>query len=234
MVGPRETVFGLDDLGEAVVRLESIVLFDRRGDVIYLDQFDDGLTHWDSLTVGVGSTVTSSTTTARHGANSIELHNGAVAGAFSTLVGRFPYPVISSLGMEVAFTVHANTQTLMVGIYVHDGVNYNRGHIRYNPTTNILEYYTTLGAWATLVTPLDLHENIHMFHILKLVVNITTQEYVRVIVDANEYAMTGLALNTVLSPVAPMLYVIVDHEGDGANTSDVYIDDFILTQNEPS
>ena len=44
--GPVSTVHSIQDLGELAVRLGSIVTFDRRGNVLWLDGFDSGIGAW--------------------------------------------------------------------------------------------------------------------------------------------------------------------------------------------
>ena len=53
----QATVFPVTDLGELAARLGSIVSHDRRGDVIWLDGFEDGLDKWQPTTSGSGAAV---------------------------------------------------------------------------------------------------------------------------------------------------------------------------------
>ncbi|GAI56753.1 unnamed protein product, partial [marine sediment metagenome] len=41
-----KTIYRLADMGELAVRLGSIVTHDRRGDVIWMDNFDSGIAKW--------------------------------------------------------------------------------------------------------------------------------------------------------------------------------------------
>ena len=42
----QNSTYGLTDLGELAVRLGSPVSFDRRGDVVMMETFEDGLDAW--------------------------------------------------------------------------------------------------------------------------------------------------------------------------------------------
>lgn len=49
---PQEVVSKLLDNAELAARLGSPVLFDRRGTVIFMDDFNCGVNHWDTVTKG--------------------------------------------------------------------------------------------------------------------------------------------------------------------------------------
>jgi len=50
----KKTIYSLHDMGELAVRLGSIVSFDRRGDVIFSDSFQNGLGKVYASGVGAG------------------------------------------------------------------------------------------------------------------------------------------------------------------------------------
>ena len=64
----RYTIFPVTDLGELAVRLGSPVAYDRQGNVIYTESFENGLAGWDTDTSGAGASVDVSFGRGVHGA----------------------------------------------------------------------------------------------------------------------------------------------------------------------
>ncbi|GAI49683.1 unnamed protein product, partial [marine sediment metagenome] len=50
----KEVAGTLADMGELAARLSSIVEYDRRGDVVYLDDFEEPVLKWSPLAAGAG------------------------------------------------------------------------------------------------------------------------------------------------------------------------------------
>jgi len=61
------TIYRLTDMGELAARLGSINTYDRRGDVIFLDSFESGLTAWSPSSACTGSDLVQSAKHARSG-----------------------------------------------------------------------------------------------------------------------------------------------------------------------
>lgn len=237
----KETVFGLADLAETAARLDSIVTFDRRGDIVWLDDFESDVLKWSLTLPGVGDSVVASSEAARNGAFSAKLTTGNVAGDMVTMVHYSPFPVTSRVGFEISFTVHDNLSDLIFSQRLYDGSDEHFARVRYRPATDVLEYLDRNAAWQNLAPSLVLLSATYILHTIKLVIDLNTQEYVRVIVDDVVYDLSALEPPLLLplyrhTPdvlTTPHWEQLVDTiTGVNANTSS-YIDDAIVTQNEP-
>ena len=102
----KKTVSGLADLGELAVRLGSIITFDRRGDIVWFDDFEGDVFKWERDPSGVDAAIIVSPEAARNGAFSAKLTTGNLADDHATILHHLPYPVTSRVGFEISFTVN--------------------------------------------------------------------------------------------------------------------------------
>lgn len=233
MVGPKQTVYGLDDLGEAVVRLGSPVIFDRRGDVVFMDDFERGFTVWEIATAGVGSAVYRSVNAARGSGVSCQITVGGVAGATARILTRLSYPVLSNMGLEVAVTVGTLSYRIDFYLGAYTGAQYVRSVIRYERATGNLYYLDATGAYILLAAGVNLGIFTNLYHIVKLVVDLNANAYIRAIVDSTQYDLRGIPIWVTANVTAPHAMAMVYVHGDGANAATINVDDVIITQNEP-
>lgn len=225
----------MDDLLEQAARLGSIVLHDRRGDIVYLEDFAAGFNRWDSAVATPASTVNLSALTARHGNISVELHADDAADEFAQLIGQFPYPDPTRLGLECAFTVDNHSDHISWVLRVYDNVDDHYARAEYFPNTNLLRLLPAPPGWYNITTTLDLYADDHHFHIFKMVIDLVTDMYVRLIIDDVEYDISAVPLNVAPDPATnPYQRVEIENYTNATDESDVYIDDVILTYNEPT
>ena len=227
------TIYRLTDMGELAARLGSIDTFDRRGDVIWLDDFEDGITKWYNGTPDGGYVVTSSSEHSRNGLKSAKATFPAGATVNQTLEHWQPYPVLSKIGFEVSFTIHADLDFIEIYNRAYDGTNYLQGIIRYNVQTLTLEYQDSAGVMQTLDTAVYLYPKDYLFHTAKLVMDFANGLYSRLILNETSYDLSAYALRQVGSGINKHLYTFLNMKNFNDAAVAIYIDDAILTQNEP-
>ncbi len=228
------TTYQLTDLGELAVRLGSIVTFDRRGDVIFLDSFEDGFAHWYTDDAGTGSFVALSRAIARHNGLSARLVAGAGAGAWAQIMFQGALAVPARLGVEHSFSFGSTIGGLVLVLYLYDGTNRTLYQVQWDDAANALRYRDADGSLVTFATSVDLMADVALFHTWKLVVNAEDQEYSRLILNAHTYDLSGIPARVTADSRYPSLSTVVNVNGRAGGTSSVYIDDVILTQNEPA
>jgi hypothetical protein len=99
------TIYRVMDLGELAVRLGSIDTFDRRGNVIFLENFEAGYLKWATSINGTGSSVSLVAGIARSGEHSCLLVGGPGVGRFADVTRSVAIPVIGKLGGEISFAI---------------------------------------------------------------------------------------------------------------------------------
>jgi len=196
LVGPKRTVYGLDDLGEHAVRLGSVALWDRRGDVIWATDFSEGLN-------GVGREVLMGVALptlfcgdARQGAFCVQATVGPAAGEWAGILKRFPFPMVSGMGWEISHNLHAHILYARMRIILRTVVATYEAGIQYDVPANELQYYDAGGLWPPFATGLNLYSGGELQHTTKMVIDSTTMRYVRVIADDVEYSLAGIPINS--------------------------------------
>jgi hypothetical protein len=227
------TTHGVRDLGELAVRLGSIVSFDRRGELVWFDDFEDTLNKWTTDFSGTGAAAAISTTRARNGAQSVKLTAGSSLSNRSRIEHKHALPVVSRLGFEFSWQMESVIDYLQAVMLVRRTPVLLQYIIRWTLNTETLAYVDSVSQLQTIVTGVSLAVADTQFHTFKLVIDEETQEFRHVIIDDVQYDLEGIP--AVVSPTAtqPEWEVSISAVGTEGNNDVVYVDDVILTQNEP-
>jgi len=236
---PVATVYGVDDMGELAARLGSIVNFDRRGNVMFLDDFESGLNKWIIvLSGGGGDAIVTTNERARSGAVSCKITTGAGAADDERLFHYFAYPVLSKMGSELSLTLEApDIDYIILNLTIDDGVNIKSGGIKILPAALgssllTLQYRDETNAWVTFSTATIFPDD-HFFVPAKLVVDMEKNMYERFLLANYAFDLSAYPIHvTAVSPTPGVsVFVVIVGNGAAGNHS-LYIDDVIITQNE--
>jgi len=228
-----KTTYPMTDLGELAARLGSPITFDRRGDVVFFDSFEDGLSQWAPTHDTHGTTVTPSGQYSRTGGFSVEVALAGNANAYASLPRRQPTPVAGKLGVEYSATALSLAGKLLIELYVYDGSVAHEFSLNYDSDADALSIRTPAGAYTTIATGVNLYSTPGLFHTLKLVVDIENDAYVRAIVDSTTYDLSAYGPRLDANSTTPHTYLAVWVYNDVAVAHTVWLDDLIFTQNEP-
>ena len=228
----RKTTFQLRDMGEAAVRLGSIVNFDRVGDVVWYDDFEASTLKWHVGGNGAGYSVELSNESAKSGSQSLKLVTGSTDARSVDIVRSSAQPVLSNWGMQYSFAIGANIASIDTTMITYLPGKYLEGEIRYRPQDNILQYLDTDANWITFATGVDLFEHDFTYHTLKLVVDLEHAEYIRCRVNEKTYDLAGIAMRVVATSFTPGLVYGITVCSATEENNYVYVDDVVITQNE--
>jgi len=228
------TTYRWSDLDEQAARLGSIVSFDRRGDLLFLDSFEDGYRKWLATAVGAGAAVTLSRASAHSGVYSMRCVPGSDGLRRVSLQRIWGYPVVSAFGLELSATLHANLQQISMAIFVYTGALAWQVYGRYYHTTGEWQIYVPPGIWVTIATLANPMVDSRGYHTFKLVGDPSSGSYVRAILNAQNVDISAYAMTSPVSVVSPQLFVDLQVISIPLNNATVYLDDIIVTQNEPT
>lgn len=229
----QQTTFSVADLGELAARIGSADRHDRRGDVIAIDSFEDGAQRYDVQTVGAGARAYLTAKHAHTGAWSLALVSGSTGGAFCALIGSQPPVVRSRIGCEVAMNIPSTIGQFEVHIQSYDGANLTDfGLLWFYPELQLL-YNNPANVPTVFANNIDLPAANPAWNVIKLVADLMTNRYVRAIVNNVQYDLSAFTPPTFPDNRSARVDLRLICGADGAANSTAYVDDLIVTQNEP-
>lgn len=233
MYGQKTTVFALSDMAELAARLGSIVTFDRRGDVVWLDDFLYDMNNW-TLVNSSSETATWVTTESLYSGHSVKLLANTDPTTLVGIIRKNPLPVDTRIGIEFAFLPNANVQRVRLLITLYDGATSYSVDVYITLNAQTITYYDDGGNYVVLASGVKLIQDGTCWHFFKLVLDLETKAHVRLLVDNVEYSMAGLGIKSAASASTPTLEVTVEQVANNAAAGPAcYVTNIICTQNEP-
>jgi len=230
----RDSVtFPVEDLAELAVRLGSSNYFDRRGDVVFTETFEHGSEMWVLDGDGTDNDQRISPESFRSGGYALKLKTGSSSGDYARAYNYVTHPGGRRLGVELSFTVDAFTRLVDFEFIIHDGTTMYKPRLRVNVSTDTLQYRDRKGRYQDLDTNIKTHSHRRHFNTIKFVIDLDTSAYVRAILNSREYPLPGILVETEPDTSAGVLTVYIWVETGANHTSTTYVDDIIITQDEP-
>jgi len=230
---PIGSVYTLTDIGELAARLGSIVTHDRRGNVICLDDFESPVLSWSEYSL-LGGTQHFTSSHCMDGAQAIQLTPGSNLGAVIELTKLRATPVLSNFGAEIGFST---SDTDFTGYFtfmldVDDGENRLAYRILYNKPDKKFRIWHN-GAYVDLLS-YDYYFGPDEFQIIKIVVDPANRKYLRFIFNNIEYDISNYTPGIMVAAIRGQILAGIHCQAKVAGSWPVfYIDNFILTRNEP-
>ena len=231
--GPKSTTYGLDDLGEAVARLGSPVVWDRRGDVVVLEGFEGGGGTWYSLTAGAGASTHRTCGGAHTGAYGVELMAGSNGLRYGCVYLVSPALVLGPCGFEAWFGVAEETSSIRLAMTYYTGTRRYSASLDYIHADGGLWLATQDVPFVRIGEVTPLYERYGPRHVAKLVADFSMGTYERVILDDVTYSVHGIPFHDAGDPLNAQFTAALYHYGNAGENPAIVADDLILTQNEP-
>jgi hypothetical protein len=229
----QEKVYGNIDNAELVARLNGLSTMDRRGNVIWLDDFEQAAANkWDSSIDGAG-TMSLSADCSWMGNQSMKTVTDVNLADDVIMEKRFVFPVDNRVGVEFMYHIRAGKPTLRLYLAGYNGTSYFGSEIRYIHNTGVLSYWDGAGNYITLPRYDYIQTDDGSWCYIKLVIDTETMEYVRLIFGAQEYDLSGIPMRNNADATERLLVLFIYNRAGTAAASTVYFDNVILTQNEP-
>ena len=226
-------IFGNIDTGELAARLGSCNTFDRRGSTIWMDDFEEPILRWSvigGLTLG---DAVLSTAKMQSGAQSCKINTGDTNG-FPTIIRKdMDYSVAGRLGFEFAQTRDALVATMIWEAKVYDGTWLHFVRLTYTDATGIVSVYNSAGAEETIATVPFFGSGGTEFIHMKFVFDMTTHRMVRFIHEDRTYDISNVLYWCPASGNPSHIELRMYVDGDVGQDRTIYLDDVIVTQNEP-
>lgn len=221
------------DLGELADRLGAVISRDRAGDVFMVEDFRSGFAAWHKTLSGTGAAAALTTLYPRWGPYCVRLTGGSDGSRYAWL-NRFLHPeVLSKWGLEasIAFITHFEAFYLRLDYY--DGTNRYQAEVGVRFDTLQATYKDSDGNEADLGAITIHTDTSGHYHVLKMVVDFTTNKYVRFYFDQTEYDLSTYNLYSEASAAAPVILTTHKLYSRTGHNDVCQVDGIILTQDEP-
>jgi hypothetical protein len=225
--------YPLFDQGELAARLGSFVTYDRRGAVIWLTGFDDGLLPFESAVAGSGSLLALVSTPVDHPPFAAALHSGAVAGAVVDCYRVMAVPPNLRIGLASLARFNPHSDRFNQDIMFYDNTSSWQARLQVDLVNHTLGIKQVDGSYLTLASGLPDYTSSQAFNHVKLVADFDTHEYVRALFVDQEYDLAGNGLVQAADTSASRLLVRFTNRNDTGAASDIYVDNVIVTAVEP-
>lgn len=222
------------DMGELVARLGSPVTYDRRGAVLWFTTFEYGLLGFSTATSGVGSTVKLTTDRVSIPPFAVELHSAAATGSDAELIRQFPLPNDDRVGLMTFINFANDPDEVELEILHTTGSLGYYGVFRILNVDKKIALYTSTG-YQDVVTLDHYWTSASQFIPVKVVVNINTGQYERLLFLGQEYDLTAYDIfSTTLSATPGVQLTVRAKSVAGTNSHTIYVDSIIYTTAEPA
>jgi len=225
-------VHRLDDMAELACRLESIVRYDRRGDVIFCDSFDYGLSGWWVEIDGSGAEVSLETKYSRSKGISAKLTAGSDSDRYARITRLFPYIFSETFGAEVSFTYHEFTDYIQLHLGITRDFIISKFVVRYSIQDLTIKIRIP-GGWKTIAEDYEIEISPYFFHSMKVVGNAQAGEYERLLFDGDVFSLKGISADVGTTTLLDRIEMAIENKAVTGYNPIIYIDDIIITQNEP-
>lgn len=232
-VKSEQAIYTLMDLGELAARLGSIDVFDRSGNLVWMDDFEAATLNWETIIAGTGAAVALSTAQRLRGAQSCLLTCPSDAG-LNVMIDRWLAMLHqSTTSFEIAFAPDANITTFDIHLTVfNSGIRYSN-QIRWDGVAKTISYFNAASAWTVFAIGVDLMTLYTGFNCAKLTVDLATGNYKRFRLNQTIYDLSGIAPAAAPVPHTPNLLLLVEVTGTIATNALCYVDNVLVKQNEP-
>jgi len=214
------------------VRLGSPVTWDWRGNVLYMHDFSTGYGPMLKVAHGTGAAVALGPEKGCFGGYALKMTSGSDDAGYGQIhfyVGSNPSV---RLGIAARFAISSNTGYVEVHIEHQEGASSPYGSLWVDVANSQLQIYLTAGGWTNVgAVVVNLSGDTYCW--LKLVINQDTGYYERAMYNEVEIDLSAYPCPTLSSIYVGSIMASFVNVGRDAQNDVVYLDQVVLTVNEP-
>jgi len=231
----KSTVVALEDMAELAARLGSIVTYDRKGDVIFTDDYEAPTEKFRDSSLALAE-VKLDSTTAVSGAQSVKLTTPDTTDRYAEISYVIPPYRLGKHGIKVsisAYQMGGLTGYYQIYVLFYDSVHSHELGVKINPKGELVELLIS-GVWTTIIDDLFVDTSlVTWWHNVKLTFDLDTGYYDKLLIDAASWDLSAYQYLKLADTTTTLFEVYFTLNPDADNELELYQDDFVYTINEP-
>lgn len=228
-----ESLTRLDDMAELAARTGTLSTYERSGSVVRQIDFSDGMSLWYTALYGSGAQVEVSAQRSVSAGYSLKFVTGQDGARGAIAIYKLPYLKLSRMGLEYSFTHTVDSEFHHFVFYHLNGTIKRIYWIRFNIQSGLIQLRQYGDTWVNIVTGLNLKTDEWTLYTTKLVVDLENDCYVRFFLNDKMYNISEYKPAELTVSSIPYLEIAIQFNGDPASNRTHYVDNVIITQNEP-
>jgi len=218
-------------LTELAARLGSPVAFERRGQVIFYEDFDKGVSDWRWTAETADSYIKLASGSKMHGGHSAYMFRTANSGGYNKLGRRLCASPSGSIGVSMWYRMLGSPDKIRLNLTVDDGLETHGGGLMIDTATDMAYYKNSAGADVFIGIYNCYPPTEKQWRFLKFTMDLTADTYGYAILDGAEYDLSAVAIDTGITGVSQILPTVEIYAEVG-NDAEVYVDNLVITTAE--
>ena len=230
-ITPLVKVHASEDVNEGAVRLGTISVYDRRGNVVFQDTFQNGLGYWDETEVIGSGSVTWSVGNGFLSPCAVRLEVEEGVDNYAYVQTDVGLPTAGSLGIEWVFQPFDTPGGLSFGLNFSHADRYLSSGLDVSFSDNELIIY---DAGVPRIIESDLTSIVARGDkvSLKWAVDITEERYLRLLLNSLAWSLVDYSLSSEDNPISPSCILSATVGGSASGSGGMKLFGCILTVNE--
>jgi len=215
------------------VRLGGITGYDKRGLVSLIDDFEAPVLKWRITVEDANSYARLDSTHVKDGSQAVRLHCHSDADDDARITRGIGLLKDTSIGIETSFRYSDIGSDFYFGLTYYSSTLIYTAEVKIDFNTATIYVYNSAGGYTEVVDYAAIFKNDFDFHTLKLVTDFATQKYIRVMFDSQEFAIPTVDIHGGFAAAQTMIFLYAHLGTKGVTEGDIWLENFILTHNEP-
>lgn len=223
------------DLAELAARLGSPDTYDRRGNVIFADDFRHGDVSWENIEGEGDGEVAVVAADSYQGPFCLRITSGDEAGVDqSTVVYKnISAGNVSKYGLECSVRFYVAWDNFRLRMDRRDGTTSYAAEIRLSYADDEIQYLDSDSNYTKIAALAGVAKAVGQYHTVKLVVDFEENTYYRLLIDEVEYDLSAYDVESSGDANEPSFYIAITLVGRDGTNDKCHVDDVIFTRNEP-
>lgn len=219
---------------ELAARLGSPMVYDKRGQVMFMESFEDGWYRWILNKDGLLAAGEITPTVAATGGYCVKLTGGSDDTNLAGIERRVASRPVGRMGLEFSFSVPGSWDYILASLYLYTGALVYIAAIKFVFATGNLRVLDEHLGYPIAGTGTALGGDAHWFNTIKIVGDVSTGLYNRLMFNNQEIPIptNTLKVDDAVGVPPGVKVDIAFYSREGSNDV-MYLDDIILTGAEP-